>query len=79
MEVECRVYVEARLLIRLGSNMEEEEFPAGPQPGSNQIRYGVICSRCYSRQRQAEMTMDGDGSYFRENSLTELHFFTKGW
>ena len=35
MEVECRVYVEARLLIRLGSNMEEEEFPAGPQPGSN--------------------------------------------
>ena len=35
MEVECRVYVEARLLIRLGSNMEEEEFPAGPQPSSN--------------------------------------------
>ena len=23
------------------------------------------------------MTMDGDGSYFRENSLTELHFFYK--
>ena len=43
MEVECRVYVEARLLIRLGSNMEEEEFPAGPQPGSNQIQFGAIC------------------------------------
>ena len=23
------------------------------------------------------MTMDGDGSYFRENSLTELHFLQK--